>query len=99
MIYSRKYFMICNARYAEALRRTVYGFMAVVICLFLTSLCVIKKVGYHLPFVLHTLNISAETRRRAVQENRRQTRGQRLCLRMPVNPKIPFSNFRPLSFT
>jgi hypothetical protein len=62
--------------------RTTYGFIAGIIGLFLSSLCVIKVVRslFHLLFC-SVPTVLAETRDRAVQENRCKAWGQGLRLR------------------
>jgi hypothetical protein len=67
--------------------RTTYGFMAGIIGLFLSSLCVIKVVciSYHL-LLFSGLIVFAETRIRAFPEDRRKAWRQRICLKQIFIP-------------
>lgn len=71
--------------------RTTYGFMAAVIGLFLSSLCVIKVVRPSSPFrfLIWVLTIFAETRDRTVQEDRCKAWGKGICLRRILTIRIP----------
>ena len=62
--------------------RTTYGFMAGIVGLFLSSLCVIKVVciSYHL-LLFSGLIVFAETRIRAFPEDRCKAWRQRICLK------------------
>jgi hypothetical protein len=69
--------------------RTSYGFMAAIIGLFLSSLCVIKVVRAS-PYLslFRVFIILAETRDRTVQEDRREARRKGICLMHETN-RIP----------
>jgi hypothetical protein len=79
--------------------RTTYGFIAGIIGLFLSSLCVIKVVRllFYL-FSRSVLNVFAETRDRAVQEDRRKAwrwglRVRDIVTTFPFSPCLLKSTF------
>ena len=69
----------------EICSRTTYGFMAGIIGLFLSSLCVIKVVRNSYHFHICVPTITAATRVRAFQEDRRKAWRKGIC----VGLKIP----------
>lgn len=78
--------------------RTTYGFMAGIIGLFLSSLCVIKVVCISSDLLLFSaLIVFAETRNRAFPEDRCQAWRQRICLRQCASllPAYRFFYFSP----
>ena len=61
--------------------RTIYGFMAIVLCLLLATLCVIKKAGNPLKFILTwSLTEYTEAGGRTVWEDWCEAGRQRLCI-------------------
>jgi len=84
-----------NISFAKTLHRTVYGFMAIVICLFPHPSASSKRCILFTLLRL-TLTVSAETRGRTVQKDRFQTRRERLCLRLPPCPQFLLAISRPL---
>jgi hypothetical protein len=80
--------------------RTTYGFMAGIIGLFLSSLCVIKVVcilSYLLLFSV--LIVFAETGNRAFPEDRCKAWRQRICLRRLFIASIRVASYRYFIFT
>jgi len=80
--------------------RTTYGFIAGIIGLFLSSLCVIKVVCILLYLLLFSvLIVFTETRNRAFPEDRCKAWRQRICLRRLFIASIRVASYRYFIFT